>query len=71
MEITSGMILREIRIRSRLTLREFCLKNDFDPVRYSLIERDELKPNRAELEDYLSLIKFQGRIMEKKHEEIE
>lgn len=56
--VTVGMILREIRIRSGLTLREFCLKNDFDPVRYSLIERDELKPIRAELEDYLNLIKF-------------
>ena len=59
-EITIGMVLREIRIRSGITLRSFCLNNDFDPMRYSLIERDELKPNMAELEEYLNLVRYHG-----------
>ena len=54
-EITVGEILTKIRIRKGKTLREFCLNNNLDPVRYSLIERDELKPNLTELEKYLML----------------
>lgn len=55
-EITVGMILKEIRIRRGITLRRFCLDNNFDPVRYSLIERDELKPSSAEYGEDLNLI---------------
>ena len=54
-EITVGEILTKIRIRRGKTLREFCLNNNLDPIRYSLIERDELKPNLTELEKYLML----------------
>jgi len=55
-EITVGMILRDIRIRNGITLRRFCLDNSLDPIRYSLIERDELKPSLAEYGEYLNLI---------------
>jgi len=55
-EITVGMILRDIRIRNGITLRRFCLDNGLDPIRYSLIERDELRPNMAECGEYLNLI---------------
>lgn len=58
-EITIGMVLKDIRIQSGVTLRKFCLPSNLDPLRYSLIERDELKPNLAEYGGYLSLIHSQ------------
>ena len=57
MKITSGTILREIRIRSGKTLRQFCIENNLDPVRYSLIERNELRPCPEEYGNYLNLIR--------------
>ena len=56
-EITVGMILRDIRIQKGITLRKFCLDNNFDPVRYSLIERNELRPNLEEYGNYINLIR--------------
>ena len=56
MEITIGFILKEIRIRSEITLRTFCIDRKLDAVRYSLIERNELRPNISELNEYLNLI---------------
>lgn len=57
MKFTVGWLLKEIRIRKGLTLRTFCLDRKLDAVRYSLIERDELRPNLSELNEYLDLIK--------------
>lgn len=57
MKITIGWLLKEIRIRKGLTLRTFCLERNLDPLRYSLIERDELRPNLSEINEYLNLIK--------------
>jgi len=54
-EITVGWILRDIRIRAGLTLREFCIKKKLDPIRYSLIERNELKPNLREYLEYTEI----------------
>jgi len=56
MKFTVGWILREIRIRKELTLRTFCIERKLDAIRYSLIERDELRPNISEINDYLNLI---------------
>lgn len=57
MKITIGWLLKEIRIRKGLTLRTFCLERKLDAIRYSLIERDELRPNMSEINEYLDLIK--------------
>lgn len=57
MKITIGWLLKEIRIRKGLTLRTFCLERKLDAIRYSLIERDELRPNMSEVNEYLDLIK--------------
>lgn len=57
MKITIGWLLKEIRIKKGLTLRTFCLERNLDPLRYSLIERDELRPNLSEINEYLNLIK--------------
>ncbi|MBA7553598.1 hypothetical protein ES705_46192 [subsurface metagenome] len=57
MKITIGWLLKEIRIKKGLTLRTFCLERNLDPLRYSLIERDELRPNLSEINGYLNLIK--------------
>lgn len=57
MNLSIGVILREIRLRSRITLRNFCLSRNLDPNRYSLIERNLLTPNESEVEEYLKLIK--------------
>jgi len=55
--IKTGNILEEIRIRTGHTLRNFCLSRDLDANRYSLIERDILRPNVEEVNQYLKLIK--------------
>lgn len=57
MKFTIGFVLKEIRIRSGLTLRRFCLDRKLDAIRYSLIERDLLRPNISEINEYLDLIK--------------
>lgn len=64
MKVTIGLILKEIRIKSGLTLRSFCIKHDLDAVRYSMIERDVLKPDLFELAKYLELIKQKEKIEE-------
>jgi len=56
MEVTIGSILKEMRIRSNWTLRRFCIANRLDPIRYSMIERDIMKPNIEELNLYLDLV---------------
>jgi transcriptional regulator with XRE-family HTH domain len=37
-------MLKRIRLQQRMTLREFCLKNGFDPGNYSRIERGLFPP---------------------------
>ncbi len=54
--LTTGLLLRDIRIRNGLTLRMFCLDRELDPTRYSMIERDILKPTMTEAYEYLNLI---------------
>ncbi len=39
-----GTYVRELRAKSRLGLREFCLKLDFDPSYWSKIERGVAQP---------------------------
>ena len=39
-----GEILKDLRIRRGLTLREFCLKHGFDPGNMSKVERGMLPP---------------------------
>ncbi len=39
-----GSMLKRIRLQKRMTLREFCLKNGFDPGNYSRIERGLFPP---------------------------
>lgn len=55
MKITLGWVLREMRIRQGMTLRDFCIERKLDPIRYGLIERDELRPNWSEVNEYLEL----------------
>ena len=37
-----GEFIKQIRARQRLGLREFCLKNGYDPSNWSKIEREVL-----------------------------
>ncbi len=37
-------MLKQIRLEKGLTLREFCLKNGFDPGNYSKLERGLFRP---------------------------
>lgn len=50
-----GARLKEIRISTGKTLRDFCLENKFDPGNYSRLERGVLPPpqRRELLEKYL------------------
>ena len=43
-----GEFIKQIRARQRLGLREFCLKNGYDPSNWSKIERGVLPPPRDE-----------------------
>lgn len=43
-----GTFIKEIRSRSRIGLREFCLKHGHDPSNWSKIERGVLPPPRDE-----------------------
>lgn len=40
--------LKELRMRTGMTLREFCLKNGFDPGNYSRLERGMFPPPQRE-----------------------
>lgn len=59
MKLTAGRILQELRILQGYTLREFCLARGLDAVRYSLIERNEMAPNYAEMREYFNLLEDQ------------
>lgn len=39
-----GEYLKKIRLRNRVSLRAFCLKNNFDPGNYSKLERGQYSP---------------------------
>ena len=43
-----GTLVKELRARQRLGLREFCLKHGHDPSNWSKIEREVLAPPREE-----------------------
>jgi transcriptional regulator with XRE-family HTH domain len=42
-----GTLLRKLRAKRGLTLREFCLNNNFDPGNYSRLERGLYPPPHA------------------------
>jgi hypothetical protein len=43
-----GTLVKELRARQRLGLREFCLEHGHDPSNWSKIEREVLAPPRDE-----------------------
>src|SRR5260370_15535971 len=43
-----GTVVKELRARQRLGLREFCLEHGHDPSNWSKIEREVLTPPRDE-----------------------
>jgi len=49
-----GSLLRKLRAKRALTLREFCLRNQFDPGNYSRLERGLYPPPQSheQLEKY-------------------
>ncbi len=49
-----GALLKQLRIDRKLTLREFCHRNGFDPGNYSRLERGVFNPpqDRQKLEQY-------------------
>jgi len=70
-EVSVGSLLKEIRIKCGITLRTFCLGRKLDPVRFSLIERDELRPNDSEVNEYLNLVGELGKLEETKEVSLE
>lgn len=77
MEVSIGKLLKEIRIKCGTTLRTFCIGRKLDPARFSLIERDELRPNEAEVNEYIGLVAewkekyvISGEVSEELYEEI-
>jgi len=71
MEISIGNLLKEVRIKCGVTLRTFCFGRELDPVRFSMIERDILKPNDTEVNEYLSLVAELGKLEETKEVNLE
>jgi transcriptional regulator with XRE-family HTH domain len=55
---TFGQMLKSLRIAQRITLREFCEKNHFDPGNYSRLERGMFPPPQREdlLERYATAL---------------
>jgi transcriptional regulator with XRE-family HTH domain len=53
-----GELLKRVRLQQGLTLREFCLKNGFDPGNYSRLERGLFPPpeGRELLERYAAAL---------------
>lgn len=53
-----GALLKRLRIRKGVTLREHCLANGFDPGNYSRLERGRFPPPHKEelLEGYASAL---------------
>ncbi len=49
-----GAFLKRLRIEQRVTLRDFCSRNGFDPGNYSRLERGVFRPpsDREKLEQY-------------------
>lgn len=49
-----GALLKRLRIKRGLTLREFCIRHGFDPGNYSRLERGVFNPpqDRQKLEKY-------------------
>lgn len=45
---TFGEFIKDRRIKLNLTLREFCVRNGFDPGNYSKLERGVFPPPRSE-----------------------
>ena len=43
-----GIFIKELRVRRRLGLREFCLEHGHDPSNWSKLEREVLQPPRDE-----------------------
>ena len=58
---TFGEFFKELRQRSGLTLRQFCMKNGLDPGNISKIERDKSPPpsSRDILDKYASCLEIQ------------
>ncbi len=46
--LTFGELFRQLRIRQRKTLRQFCLENGFDPGNTSKIERGRLEAPQSQ-----------------------
>jgi len=55
---TFGAMLKRLRIKRKLTLREFCQQHGFDPGNYSRLERGVFDPpqDRQKLEQYATAL---------------
>jgi transcriptional regulator with XRE-family HTH domain len=58
--VSPGELLKRIRIRCGITLRQFCLDQGLDARRFSMIERDVLSPTEDEVDKYMGLIKLKA-----------
>jgi transcriptional regulator with XRE-family HTH domain len=43
-----GQLFKRLRVEKRMTLREFCLKNHYDPGNISKLERGRLAPPQSD-----------------------
>lgn len=59
-DLSFGAIFREIRIRNKETLRQYCLKRNLDAGNISKLERNLISPplTRKQLDKYLSGLRF-------------
>lgn len=44
---TFGNFVKEIRLKNKISLREFCKKAEYDPSNWSKIERDMMPPPKS------------------------
>ena len=59
-DMSFGTLFRELRIRNKETLRQYCLKRGFDSGNISRLERNLISPpqTKRQLMKYLNGLKF-------------
>lgn len=59
-DLSFGRLLQEIRLRNRVTLRQYCIQRNFDSGNISKLERNLIAPpqTRRQLLKYLEGLKY-------------
>lgn len=59
-DMSFGALFRELRLKNKITMRQYCLKNGFDSGNISKLERNLIAPpyTLRQLKQYLAPLKY-------------